>query len=113
MAHSLKAICYILLSLLLQMSLNQKVNYYEISELFDKLEKVKITEKDSKELISNLTQILERYVFLDILKNPPQPDGKANYHDPVDLIKELNEINTDERPLYDFYRELKLIISKC
>ena len=113
MAHSLKAICYILLSLLLQMSLNQNLNFYEISELFDKLEKVKITEKDSKELISNLTQILERYVFLDILKNPPQPDGKANYHDPVDLIKELNEINTDERPLYDFYRELKLIISKC
>ena len=40
MAHLTKAICYILLSLLFQISLNQQINIYEISELFDKLEKV-------------------------------------------------------------------------
>lgn len=113
MAHLTKAICYILLSLLFQISLNQQINIYEISELFDKLEKVMIHENEIKDLISNLTQILERYVYIDISKYPPQPDGKDNYHNAVDLIKELNETNTDERPLYDFYRELKLIISKC
>lgn len=68
MAHLTKAICYILLSLLFQISLNQQINIYEISELFDKLEKVMIHENEIKDLISNLTQILERYVYIDISK---------------------------------------------
>ena len=60
MDHSLKAMCYIILLLLFQISLNQQIETFEISELFEKLEKVNISEKDIKELISNLTQILER-----------------------------------------------------
>ena len=88
---------------------NKKV--YELSEFFEIIKKTEISEEDSKKLISKLEQILERYVYLDILKNPPQP--KENYHNIVDLIKELNEVNTDKRPLYEFYRDVKIIIDKC
>ena len=88
---------------------NKKI--YELSEFFEIIKKTEISEADSKKLISNLEQILERYVYLDILKNPPQPT--ENYHNIVDIIKELNEINTDKRPLYEFYRDVKIIIDKC
>ena len=77
----------------------------------DQIRKTNITEEDSKELINNLKNIVERYVYLDILKNPPQP--KENYHNVVDLIEELENVNTEERPLYDFVRDVNLIISKC
>ena len=78
--------------------------------LIDQIRKTNITEEDSKELINNLKNIVERYVYLDILKNPPQP--KENYHNIVDLIEELENVNTEERPLYDFVRDVNLIISK-
>ena len=74
---------------------------------------MEISEEDSKNLISNLEKILERYVYLDILKNPPQPKDKEDYFNSDDLIKEFNEINTEKRTFYDFYRDLKSIISKC
>ena len=80
-------------------------------EFIETIMKINITEKDSKDLINNLKNIVERYVYLDILKNPPQP--KENYHNIVDLIEELENVNTEERPLYDFVRDVNLIISKC
>ena len=64
------------------------------------LRKINISENDSKILINNLLKIINRYIYLDIIKNPPQP--KENYFNIVDLEEELNNINTEERPLYDF-----------
>ena len=59
-------------------------------------------------IISNLTIILDSYVYLDIIKNPPN-----NLHDKIDLKQELNEINTSEqRPFYEFYRDFRKITSK-
>ena len=95
----------------LSIELELTIDIYEISEYFDIIEKVEITEEDSKKLINSLVQILERYVFLDIAKNPPQP--KENYFNKVDLIKELNSINTQKRSLYEFYRDVKSVICKC
>ena len=85
----------------------------KISDFLDKITKIEISEEESKNLISNLTQILERYVYLDISRNPPQPPGKDDYHNAVNLIKDLNEIKKDNRALYDFYREKKLVIYEC
>ena len=106
--YSLLFLMLILLSYELELN-NKKV--YELSEFFEIIKKTEISEEDSKKLISKLEKILERYVYLDILKNPPQPS--ENYHNKVDIIKELNEVNTDKRPLYEFYRDVKIIIDKC
>jgi len=85
--YSLLFLMLILLSYELELN-NKKV--YELSEFFEIIKKTEISEEDSKKLISKLEQILERYVYLDILKNPPQPS--ENYHNKVDIIKELNEV---------------------
>ena len=59
-------------------------------------------------IISNLTTMLDSYVYLDIIKNPPN-----NLHDKIDLKQELNEINTSEqRPFYEFYRDFRKITTK-
>jgi len=84
---------------------------YELTKFFEIIKKTEISAEDSKNLIDKLVQILERYVYLDILKNPPQPS--ENYHNIVDMIKELNDVNKDKRSLYDFYRDVKIIIDKC
>ena len=83
---------------------------YEIKEFFDIIKKAEITEEDSKKLIKNLKDICERYVYLDIAKNPPQP--KDNYFNAVNLLDDLEKVNTETRPLYDFYRDVKIVINK-
>lgn len=47
----------------LSIELELTIDIYEISEYFDIIEKVEITEEDSKKLINSLVQILERYFF--------------------------------------------------
>ena len=61
-----------------------------------------------KDLISNLTSIIEGYVYLDIAKNPPNL-----LHKKIDLKEELiNKINiSNERPFYEFYRDIKRVLS--
>lgn len=112
MSNSIKLICCILLSFLFQISLNE-VFIYDIKEYLNAIKQIKISEEDAKNLIDNLTKILERYVYLDILKNPPQPPGYNDYHNTIYLIDELSQINIENRNLYDFYRELKMYINYC
>ena len=88
---------------------SQKV--YEVKEFFNIIKKVNITEEDSKKLIKSFKAICERYVYLDIIKNPPQPQD--NYFNVVNLLDDLGKINTSTRPLYDFYRDVKMVINKC
>ena len=61
-----------------------------------------------KDFISDLKELVDSYAFSDILKNPPSP-----YKDiKVDISAKLDEIITDgERPFYDFYRDIKKILS--
>ena len=89
----------------------QLFSIYEPIEFFSIIKIIEISKEDSEKLIKNLSQILERYVYLDILKNPPQP--KENYHNKVYLIEELQSVNTEKRPLIDFYKDVKTIIDKC
>ena len=59
-------------------------------------------------VISNLTNILQNYVFLDIIKNPPAPEGHPDYvHKPVHLINDLNNIKKTDRKFYNFYQEIR------
>ena len=88
-------------------------NFQRISvdDALDEIRKTNISESDSKKLLNNLINIVERYVYLDIIKKPPQP--KENYFNTVDLVEKLKNVNSEERPLYDLYRDINLIISEC
>ena len=53
MSHLIKTIFYIIITFLFQISLNHKT-IYEVSEYFDIIKKMEISEEDSKNLINNL-----------------------------------------------------------
>ena len=104
-------IVYFLLSLFsFGIQIDKKESVYTLSDFFNEINKNKISEEDSKNLISYLCQILERYIYLDRLKKPPY--GYYGYHK-IDLIEQLKKVNTKERPLYEFYRDVKKIIDYC
>ena len=78
-------------------------NNNPIEDLYDNL-----TESYITDLISNLSTIINGYVYLDYAQNP---EYLTNYtHKPIDIISELNKINKTERKFYEFYRELKEIL---
>ena len=82
-------------------------------DLYEKLTQEKVTDEYCKDVISNMTSIIEEgYVYLDFLKAPKQPKGYDNYIPKVDLIKELKEINTTNRTFYDFYRDIQNVLEK-
>ena len=60
-----------------------------------------------KEAVDDIIKLVEPYVYLDILKNPPQPEGFNNYFKPVDLIAELRKVKTEGTNFYEFYRSVQ------
>ena len=86
-----------------QVNLTYYYNKNPIEDLYEDLSEEYITN-----LISNLTSIINGYVYLDYAQNP---DYIENYtHRPVDLISELNSINKKDRKFYEFYQEIKQIL---
>ena len=61
-----------------------------------------------KDVIGDLKELVDSYAFSDIIKNPPSPyeDIKVNISTEFDKI-----ISDGERPFYDFYRDIKRILS--
>ena len=78
--------------------INGKIDYEE--------DKYKSFKEDLPKTFSDV------YTFNDICKNPPQPDFNSNYHNKVDIQKELNEIDLKDITPYEFYRKVWTIISK-
>ena len=80
---------------------------------YEKLINEKVTEQYCKYVKGNMTSIInDGYVYSDFLKSPKKPDGYDAYLPKVDLIKDLNNINTTNRTFYDFYREVQKILEK-
>ena len=92
---------------------NQKVvlqyeQYSKISPLLDE----KLEKKYCEEVKKYLKELFELYVYTDIAKNPPIIEGYPNYHHaPIDIQQSLEDINTENRYFYEFYQEVKKIIS--
>ena len=99
--------------ILFSLSFELFIDHYSIEEFFYYVNKIEISEENSNKLIDDLIKIFERYVFLDIIKNPPQPKNKENYYNKVNIIEELNLLKKGKRPFFEFYRDLRTIIDKC
>ena len=78
------------------------------NEYVNKINKIysNYTSQDYQNIISNITELLDYYVYLDIAKKPPE---NLNI-EPVDLIKELKNINTNNISFYDFSKNVLKII---
>ena len=79
-------------------------------QLFGCLDTVTVKQQDVETILDKLAVVLDGYVFLDILKNPPQPTFNANYYTPADLLAELKAISREEKNIFDFNLELQNLV---
>ena len=87
-------------------------NIYQPEEVLNFLNKEKISKEDVQKIKDNLIKVLEEtYAFYEISKNPPQPQFDKSYHDKVDIKKEINKINIEDKSLYNLYQELLKALS--
>ena len=81
---------------------------FTIDEFINKINDISYNQSDYNQIIKSITNLIdEHYAYVDIAKNPPNKIGK------VDLIKELNEIKTNNLTYFDFYNEVQKIIYKA
>ena len=93
---------------------NQKINIsYTLRTNIDEILDEEISEEQCKDIISNLTDVLDFYIYSDIAQNPPTIEGYSPdyHHRRVDLIKEINDIPTKNRTYYEFFQDVQRIIT--
>ena len=74
----------------------------------------KITEEYCNEVINNIICIInDVYIYSDFHKAPIKSKYGNSYVEEVDLVKELNDVDKNNRTFYDFYRDIQIIISKA
>ncbi len=80
--------------------------FYSVDELYKKLrnETNGKSEEYFNQIIKETKKIFENYAFLNIQKNPPQPDIDSNYFDKVDIMEKFDEIETKNQNVFDFYK---------
>ena len=84
--------------------INSECSNY-IYDLYEDLSESYITN-----VISNLTSIINAYVFLDVAQNPNIFKKNHNSHSPIDLIDTLKKVKIENRKYYEFYREIREIL---
>ena len=89
-------------------------DYYEIETpdtFFERFNNQKLKEfcKYSDYLLEYLIKLLERYIYLDILKNPPK--SESYYHTKYDLLNVNNYPNCSD--YYNFYGSIKKWLSQA
>ena len=104
---------HILTIFLLIMFVKSSYKVLSQKEFYEKVRSDKLGKNIYIKIIDNLKKILNYYIYIDLLKNPPQPKFDPNYHSKVDTIKYLDDLKnkiTDETNSYDFYRDIRLLI---
>ena len=56
--------------------------------------------------MTSFKQIFDSYVYKDIMKNPPQPEGYTDYHKTVDLDEMFDSIEEKEQVFYPMYQKI-------
>ena len=67
-----------------------------------------VDEQYCKDVIKNIKDILDIYVYTDIAQNPPY----SNYHHrKINLKDEISKISTSNRKFYEFYQDIKMVLT--
>ena len=100
-----------LLFTVINLSLNNYI--YHPNEVINFLNELKLPQEDMHYIMDNITKILnDGYAFYEIAKNPPQPENVENYHNIVDIKKELEEIKIENKSYYEFWKDINKVLSK-
>ena len=72
-----------------------------------------MNEKECEYIRGNISSIINKYyVFRDIAKKPPEIENLPNYHHPpFDMIKDLNNINTENQTYLSFFQQIDKILN--
>ena len=100
-------------NILLKKEKNQEIylEYHQFS-LLDKVYDEEISEEYCTDIIKNLKDVFEIYVYSDIAKNPPIIENEPNYHHkPINFQEELDKISIHNRKFYEFYQEIQKILT--
>ena len=93
---------------------NQKINItYILQSSIDEILDEEISEEQCLNIISNLTDILDFYIYKDIAQNPPTIEGYPPdyHHRRVNLIQEINDISPKNRTFYEFFQDVQRILT--
>jgi len=72
----------------------------------------KLDESYCNNVITNLFKVFDAYVFTEIATNPPKVLEHSNYHHKeINLKEELNKVQKTNRKFYEFYQEIKKILT--
>ena len=88
----------------------------DITKLIEQINENKVNSNESKKIIESTKNIFEEYPFTNILKNPPNINGKK-YFDSVDLLSNLDSLQKEieessSMKYYDFYQKYYKIIKQ-
>ena len=93
--------------------LSLNIEIYKPEEVLNYLNKDYAEQEILENIKNNISKILyDFYAFYEISKNPPQPDFDKNYHNIVDLKKEISEIETQDVSYYKFYQDLTKVLTR-
>ena len=85
----------------------------DFQPIIDEINEISIDSTDSKKIIDSTKILMNEYPFINILKDPPNIDGK-DYFEKVDIMKELDElqsiIENSQMNLYEYYQRYCKII---
>jgi len=97
--------------LICEFKYSRSIEYYSIEEIFKIINNLNETEENLNLIIENLSEVLNKvYVYNEVSKNPPQPDFNKTYYTKINIQQQLKNINTKNTNLYNFYRDIKLIL---
>jgi len=88
------------------------IEFYSLEEIFKIINNLNETEENLNLVIENLSEILNKvYVYNEVSKNPPQPEFNKTYYTRINIQEQLKNINTKNANIYNFYRDIKLILN--
>ena len=87
------------------------ISYEQNCDIYWILDEV-VNDQYCKDVIKNIKDILDIYVYTDIAQTPPDITNYPNYHHrKIDLKDEISKISTSNRKFYEFYQDIKKILT--
>ena len=88
----------------------------DFTSTIETINEYSIDSTESKNIINATKILMNEYPFINILKDPPEINGDKNYFQKVDIIKELDELQTNiennQMNFYEYYQRYLKIIRK-
>ena len=104
-------IIYLLFFIICKFYFSYSVNYYSLEEIFKILNSFQETEENLNIILESLSESLRKvYAYNEVAKNPPQPEFNKSFFEKINIQERLKNINTKNTTVYQFYRNIKLVL---